>query len=321
MIGPVITMTTTNYRRPIPPAERLAICLRFLATGDSYRTIACRYRVGVSTVARIVTQVTKVIWDALVPHASAHHRRLEEYCRGLPSQHLVIRAPDNSGSLFYNYKGTYSIVLLAVVDSEYCFRVVDVGSYGRTSDGDVLANSNFGQKLLDGTLGLPPDVLLPGAEHMGQQPYVFVTDEAFPLRRNLMRPFPGHQSGSHRVFNFRLSHARLIVENTFGILTSKWRMYRGVIGVSPANVDTCVKATCVLHNFLRRTSKTTNRTSRPPAGQPGPSQAPSADGDAVGLQTVTRVGSNNASREAIRVRETLVSYFSNEGAATWQPTV
>ena len=66
MIGPVITMMTTNYRRPIPPAERLAICLRFLATGDSYRTIACSYRVGVSTVARIVTQVTKV-GDALVP--------------------------------------------------------------------------------------------------------------------------------------------------------------------------------------------------------------------------------------------------------------
>ncbi|KAK0132177.1 hypothetical protein N1851_033012 [Merluccius polli] len=139
------------------------------------------------------------------------------------------------------------------------------------------------------------------------------------LAGNLMRPFPGHQSGSHRVFNFRLSHARLIVENTFGILTSQWRMYRGVIGVSPANVDACVKATCVLHNFLRRTSKTTNRTTRPPAGQPGPSRAPSADGDAVGLQPVARVGSNNASREAIRVRETVVSYFSNDRAATWQP--
>ena len=114
---------------------------------------------------------------------------------------------------------------------------LDVGSYGRTSNGSVLANSNFGQKLLDGTLGLPPDALLPGAEHMGRQPYVYVVDEAFLLRRNLVRSFPGHQSGSHRVFNFRLSHARLILENTFGILTSQWRMYRGVIGVSPAILD------------------------------------------------------------------------------------
>ena len=97
------------------------------------------------------------------------HRWVFPNCLGsIDGRHVVIRAPDNSGSLFYNYKGTYSIVLLAVVDSQYCFRVVDVGSYGRTSDSGVLANSNFSQKLLDGTLGLPPDALLPGAEHIGR---------------------------------------------------------------------------------------------------------------------------------------------------------
>ncbi len=102
---------------------------------------------------------------------------------------VVIRAPVNSGSLFFNYKGTHSVVLLAVVDAQYCFRVVDVGSYGRTSDGGALANSTFGQALRDGTLGLPQDALLPGAEHLRPQPHVFVADEAFPLRRDLMRPF------------------------------------------------------------------------------------------------------------------------------------
>ncbi|KAL2096923.1 hypothetical protein ACEWY4_006130 [Coilia grayii] len=109
-IGSLLSMQSTNYQLPISPAERLAICLRFLATGDSYRTVAYSYRVGVSMAASVVRQ---------------------------------------------NYKGTYSVVLLAVVDAEYCFRVVDVGAYGRTSDGGVLANSTFGQKLQDGTLGLP----------------------------------------------------------------------------------------------------------------------------------------------------------------------
>ena len=251
-----------------------------------------------STVASIVTQVTRAIWDALVPEfmpvptpgdwgsiaEGFHHRWAFPNCLGsIDGKHVVIRAPDNSRSLFYNYKGTYSIMLLAVVDSQYCFWVVDVGSYGRISDAGVLANSNFGQKLLDGTLGLPLDALLPGAEHMGQQPYVFGADEAFPLHCKLMQPFPGHKSSSHRVFNFRLYHARLIVENTCGILTSHWRMYRGVIRVSPANVDACVKATCFLHNFLRWT---TNRATRPLAGQPWPLRAPSADSDVVGLQPV-----------------------------------
>ncbi|NP_001129460.1 uncharacterized protein LOC100191015 [Danio rerio] len=322
-VGPQIARQDTNYRQSIEPAERLAICLRFLATGDSYRTIAFSYRVGVSTVAGIVAAVTRAIWDTLaqevmpVPTTEDWrnistdflHRWNFPNCLGsIDGKHVVIKAPDNSGSLFYNYKGTYSVVLLAVVDSQYRFRVVDVGSYGRMSDGGVLANSIFGQALRDGALGLPQDALLSGAEHFGPQPHVFVADEAFPLRRDLMRPFPGHNlSGRQRIFNYRLSRARLIVENTFGILTAQWRMYRGAIEISPANVDACVKATCVLHNFLRSTTST--RIPLPSA----------ADGDAAGLQEVTRVGSNNATREAIRVRETFTSYFSTEGAVPWQP--
>ncbi|KAK7149323.1 hypothetical protein R3I94_008837 [Phoxinus phoxinus] len=85
-------------------------------------------------------------------------------------------------------------------------------------------------------------------------------------------------------------------------------MYRGVMEISPANVDTCVKATCVLHNFLRRSTSIT-RMPKPSAG----------DREAAGLQGVTRVGSNNATREDIRVREKLMAYFSTEGVVPWQP--
>ncbi|RXN04065.1 nuclease HARBI1 [Labeo rohita] len=259
-VGPRIARQDTNYWHAIEPSERLANCLRFLATGDSYRTIAFSYRVGVSTVAGIVGEVARAIWDALVqevmPVPTTEDRRsiatdvLHRWnfpnCLGsIDGKHVVIRAPDNSGSLFFNYKGTYSVVLLAVVDAQFCFRVVDVGSYGRTSDGGVMANFTFGQALRNGTLGLPQDALLPGAEHLGPQPHVFVADEAFPLRRDLMRPFPGQKlSSRQRIFNYRLSRARLIVENAFGILTAQWCMYRGVIEISPANVDACVKATC-----------------------------------------------------------------------------
>lgn len=324
-IGPVITMQRTNYRQPIPPAERLAICLRFLATGDSYRTIADSYRVGASTVGRIVVQVCKAIWDELVSEYMQEPTTADDWrgiadgfqrrwnfpnCVGsIDGKHVVIKAPNKSGSLYHNYKGTYSIILLAVVDAEYRFRVVDVGSYGRASDGGVLSNSIFGQRLRDGSLGLPGDAVLPGAERLGPQPFVFVGDEAFPLRRNLMRPFPGRQVGGHRTFNYRLSRARLIVENTFGILTTQWRLYRRVIGISPANAETCVKATCVLHNFLRRDIR------RQP---PTPSTA--GDSEPTGIFPTRQLGSNNATRQAIRIREKFVDYFSNEGAVSWQPT-
>ncbi|CAL8311031.1 unnamed protein product [Gadus morhua 'NCC'] len=64
--------------RSISASERLSICLRYLATGDSYRTIANSFRVGISTVSSIVPDVATAIWDSLV----------EEFM-AVPSQHIL----------------------------------------------------------------------------------------------------------------------------------------------------------------------------------------------------------------------------------------
>lgn len=239
------------------------------------------------------------------------HRWNFPNCVGsVDGKHVVIQAPDNSGSLYYNYKGTYSIVLLAVVDANYLFRVVDVEGYGRASDGGTLYNSAFGEGLRDGTLGLPEDAFIPGSEQRGHMPFIFVGDEAFPLRRNLMRPFPGQLlPEERRIFNYRLSRARLVVECAFGILSSQWRMYRRVMGVNPTTAETCVRATCILHNYLRVMTLRRNTTS---AGYRRAGEAEDC------LRRVTRMASNNASREALRVRAQFTSYFSQEGAVPWQ---
>jgi hypothetical protein len=81
-------------------------------------------------------------------------------------KYVVLQAPPNSGSLFHNYKGTFSIVLLADMDANY---LLDVGSYGRTSEGGTLANSAFGYGLRHGTLDLSEDSCVPGAKHRGPQ--------------------------------------------------------------------------------------------------------------------------------------------------------
>ncbi|KAM9498791.1 uncharacterized protein ACWYII_002028 [Salvelinus alpinus] len=269
MVGARIARMDTNYRESIRPVERLAICLRFLATGESYRTIGFSFRVGRSTVAGIVPSVAQAIWDCLVgeympvPKEEAWRAIAAEFlerwnfpnCLGsIDGKHVVIQAPPCSGSQFYNYKGTYSVGIY--YSQEYiCFHVVDVGAYGKGSDGGTLRDSAFGQALQDGTLEIPLPASLPGAEDLGPVPHIFVGDEAFPLRPNLMRPYAGRQlplPKPVRIFNKRLSRARLVVECTFGILAARWRMYWRVLGLSPSNVDACVKATCVLYNYLRR---------------------------------------------------------------------
>ncbi|CAL9706590.1 unnamed protein product [Knipowitschia caucasica] len=203
-VGARISHQDTNYRRFISPAERLSICLRFLATGDSYTTIGSSFRVGVSTVSKVVPEVVTAIWDSLVEEfmavpttddwrsiAGEFERRwnFPLCCGAVDGKHVRMKAPPNAGSLYYNYKGYHSLVLLAVVDAQYRFCVVDVGGYGRNSDGGILGNSAFGTALREGTHRLPPDQCLPGADHRGPQPYVFVADEAFPLQRHMMRPY------------------------------------------------------------------------------------------------------------------------------------
>lgn len=144
----------------------------------------------------------------------------------------------------YNYKGSFAIVLQAVVDARYLFQMVDVGAYGKSRDGGTLCAYDFGKAHHQGTLDLPDDVPLPGAEDLQPVPHAFVGDEAFPLKKNLLQPYPEKHLGWEKcVFNYRLSRARSMVECIFGILAAQWRLYHRVLGVSPKVADAVEKAT------------------------------------------------------------------------------
>ena len=66
---------------------------------------------------------------------------------------MTIQAPGNSWSMLFNYNKTFSVVLLALVDDAHCnFIAVDVGAYGKNSDGGIFANSNLGKALQQGYL-------------------------------------------------------------------------------------------------------------------------------------------------------------------------
>jgi hypothetical protein len=106
-------------------------------------------------------------------------------------KHVVIQAPNSCGSMYYNYKGTQSIVLMALADANLKFTMIDVGAFGRTSDGGVFKNCAFGNAFIQGRINIPNPAPLYSDPNSTPFPFVILGDEAFPLRENLMRPYGG----------------------------------------------------------------------------------------------------------------------------------
>jgi hypothetical protein len=167
-------------------------------------------------------------------------------------------------------------------------------------------------------------------------PHVFVADEAFPLRHSIMRPYPGSRQGIlstiKRIFNYRLSRARRIVENCFGILAARWRLFSRPIELSPEHAIIATMAAVTLHNFLRRSDgKVADSIKYVP---PRFVDYTGADGESYqgewrrlvtedgALRDLGRLGGNNYDAVSRNVRESLATYFmSDAGEIPWQYAV
>ncbi|XP_069586989.1 uncharacterized protein [Ranitomeya imitator] len=266
ILRPGITFQDTRLRKAISAEERLLLTLRFLSTGLSFAGLHLEFLIGRSTISGIVRLTCRQIWDRLKDLVMPEPKQADwlQIARGfkvncdfpncigaVDGKHIRVRKPPNSGSQFYNYKQFFSVVLLAVVDSNYRFIIVDIGAYGRTGDSRVFNSSIMGRRLGENQLDLPPPQQLPGSTAEAL-PFFFVGDEAFQLTRHVMRPYPRRNlDHRRRIFNLRLSRARRLVECTFGILVAKWRVLQTAMQLSEATVNEVIKASVILHNYTR----------------------------------------------------------------------
>ena len=82
-------------------------------------------------------------------------------------------------------------------------------------------------------------------------PYIFIGDDAFALKTNMMKPYPFQNLPlDEKIFNYRLSRARRTIENTFGIAASRFRIFYRPIKAEVKTVVFITKAVVALHNFL-----------------------------------------------------------------------
>ena len=175
------------------------------------------------------------------------------FCRRWPGCHgwkaYSNQMSKGGGSFFHNYKGFHSIVLLALVDGDYKILWVVLGAAGSSSDAQIFKHTNLRHKVEDGSIGFPESECL----GIGEPKLNFILrDDAFPLKVWLMKPCSRHGLDiKEMVFNYRISWGRRVVENAFGILTSRFRIFQSPMPHEPPVVIKLVMACLVMHNLLR----------------------------------------------------------------------
>ncbi|XP_067130354.1 putative nuclease HARBI1 [Centruroides vittatus] len=336
LVTPIIKKQDTVMRAAISPHERLTVTLRYLATGRSFEDLKFSTVISPQALGYIIPETSDAIYKVLHKDYLKFPRTEREWmdiaklfkekwnfphCLGaMDGKHINIIPPSGSGSEFYNYKGRHSMVLLAIVDAKYQFIMCDFGTNGRVSDGGVLKNTKLFEKLENNKLNIPVESKVRNSSR--SMPYVFVVDDAFPLRVDMMKPFRQADliSQDRKIYNYRVSRARRIVENAFGILASRFRIFHTAINLQPRKIESVVMATCVLHNFLMKSV---------PSFYSPPECFDHENTDVgttiLGYNTedskmtrLVRKNPGNTSFLAKKVREDFMDYFVNEGQIPWQ---
>lgn len=320
-------------RPPLMPGIKLAITLRFLATGNSYRSLAFDFRVAHNSISLFIPEVCDAIVEEFrdeqlsTPTTEAEWEEVAEKfgtrwnfhhaCGALDGKHIRIRKPTKSGSLFYNYKGFFSIVLMGLVDADYKFLWVNIGAEGSQSDCGVFNRSALEPALREDTMGFPRPRPLPHDDK--DIPFFIIGDDAFPLRTYLVKPYADKfLDHDQRIFNYRCSRARRVVENAFGILAGRFRCLHTSLQVTPQTARKIAKACIVLHNKLRDV--------RPYLGnevdveQPDGRIVPGAWRDAGVMQDVQAEGRGpRQTAQGKELRAYLKAYYNNPvGSVPWQ---
>jgi hypothetical protein len=236
-ITPRIEKKDTFMRKSLEPGLKLAITLRYLASGDSYPSLQYAFRVAHNTISLLIPETCQAIVDEFESKVMPMPRTPDDWhciaeqfstrwnyhntVGAIDGKHVAIRCPAKQGSFYFNYKKFHSIVLLAIADAGYKFIYTDIGSNGRCSDAGIFRESEIYAAFDQGLVALPEPKPFPG----GDEPiaYHLIGDDAFALRPWLMKPFSFRGLlPEERILNYRLSRARRCVENAFGILAHRY---------------------------------------------------------------------------------------------------
>jgi len=286
----------------------------------SFRALEFSFKRHHYTIGKIVEDVCVAIWNQLfTKHMPIPNK--EDYLKisstfevlwnfphvvgCLDGKHLRVKCPEKSGSMFFNYKGYYSIVLQGVADANYKFIFVDVGAYGKQSDSGTFLASDLYDILDNYKNSLPLPTKIKDTEI--DMPYVMLADDAYPLKSYILKPYSKRNlTHEEMIFNYRLSRCRRCVECAFGIMCSKWRLLYKPIETKIEKAENIARAITLLHNIIIDLDGIPNAIAIEEAMESFEFQKKNQE-----ITNISRKSLNRYSNDAKQLRDTLKSYFNS----------
>ncbi|CAM1312244.1 Uncharacterised protein r2_g2256 [Pycnogonum litorale] len=305
-LRPIIQLKDTNMRKAVDIERAVAITLWRLSTCCSYRTVGHLFGVGLSTVhyivSRAVSAIVKVLGPKHIVFPSSEDLRIMEAkfrqkwrtpgCVGcIDATHIPIISPKIDHTDYFNRKDYHSILLQGVVDATYRFWDISVGAPGKIHDARLFRQSKFKHALNLGKLNSTSNIVCGNSI-----PFYVLGDAAYPISRNVIKPYPdnGQLTSRQKNFNRHVSRTRCIVENAFGRLKGRWRILLKRNDSALELTKRVTYACVILHNICESM---------------GDFFHDNWSGDNLELQPRTENNTTAASIEAVEVRQTLEDYF------------
>lgn len=225
-----------------------------MANTEPFRTVANLFGICISKAWSTVVRVSSwlitigheyISWpknyDAVkVADAFQEKGKIPGVLGAIDCSHIKIKRPKEHGEAYFNRKKFYSIHLQAVVDSELMFRDIHVGEPGSMHDSRVLRRSPLYQRSVD------------TAEQVFPNSSFLIGDSAYPILQWIIPPYRDNGTLTQRQkrFNTLLSSSRIVVENAFGLMKTRFRRLLHFTEQKDLNfVINLVTCGCILHNI------------------------------------------------------------------------